>query len=98
MINLQPLYDRVVIQRIEPQEQTSGGLYIPVVSQEKNQYGKVVAVGAGKLLQSGTLQPLMVKVGDTVFFGKYAGIEFKDDHLLMREEEILAVIQGDSMK
>lgn len=89
---VRPLYDRVLIERVEETAQTAGGLYIPPTAQEKAQIGKVIAVGQGKLLADGRLLPLLVKEGDMVFFGKYAGTEAGDNRLIIREDEILGIV------
>ncbi len=96
-MKIRPLYDRVVVKRLEEEEEkTSGGIYIPDTAKEKPQRGEVVAVGQGKRLDDGKLVPLDVKVGDKVLFGKYAGNEVKIDGeecLIMREDEILGVLE-----
>ncbi len=90
---IQPLYDRVLIKRSdELANKTPGGIIIPQQAQERAQTGTVIATGAGKILSNGAIQPLKVKVGDTVFFGKYAGTEINDAYIIVREEEILAII------
>jgi chaperonin GroES len=94
-LNIKPLNDRVVIRRIEEQEQVRGGIIIPDTAKEKPQQGEVVAVGQGKTLDNGSRIELDVKVGDRVLFGKYSGTEIKldgEEYLIMREEEILGVI------
>lgn len=88
-----PLGDRVLIKRIEEQEKTAGGLYIPDAAKEKAQLGSVVAVGSGKVDTQGRTIPMAVKAGDTVYFGKYAGTETGKDHLVLREEEILGIVE-----
>jgi chaperonin GroES len=96
MVHLRPLHDRVVIKRIEEQEQVRGGIIIPDTAREKQQEGEVVAVGEGKVLADGKRIPPDVKVGDRVLFGKYAGTEVTvSDELLLivREEEILSIIE-----
>ncbi len=96
-MNIRPLYDRIVVKRIEQQEQMQGGLYIPDSAKEKPQEGEVVAVGKGKRLEDGKVVPLDVQVGDRILFGKYSGSEIKlngEEHLIMREEDILGVIEG----
>lgn len=96
MVNLRPLHDRVVIRRIEEQEQARGGIIIPDTAKEKPQQGEVLAVGDGKVLADGNRVPLDVKVGDRVLFGKYSGTEVNIDDqelLIMREEEILGRIE-----
>ena len=93
-MNLKPLNDRVLIKRLESETTTSGGIIIPDNAKEKPMEGEVVAAGEGKLLDDGKIRSLEVKVGDTVFFRKYAGTDVTIegvDHLIMREEEILAV-------
>jgi chaperonin GroES len=100
-MNIRPLYDRIVVKRIEEKEQVQGGIIIPDTAKEKPQQGEVVAVGRGKRLENGTLVPLDVKVGDRVLFGKYSGNEIKLDgveYLIMREDEVLGVIEGESAK
>ncbi len=100
-MNIRPLYDRIVVKRIEEQEQVQGGIIIPDTAKEKPQQGEVVAVGRGKRLENGTLVPLDLKVGDRVLFGKYSGNEIKLDgveYLIMREDEVLGVIEGESAK
>ncbi len=93
MKKIRPLSDRVFIKRIEKEEKTAGGLYIPEGSKEKGQTGTVVFVGTGKVSSEGITIPCQVKIGDTVFFGKYAGIDVDEHHLIIREEEILAIIE-----
>lgn len=91
----EPLYDRVLVERIESEEKTAGGLYIPDSAQAKGQTGKVVAVGNGRIDNNGVLHPLEVKVDDTVYFGKFAGSEIDELFVVLREEEILGVIMCD---
>lgn len=93
-IKIHPLYDRVVIKRIE-EECSPGGIVIPETAAEKPVRGKVVAIGAGKVLDSGEVRHLTVKVGDVVLFGKYSGTEVKFDgaeYLVMREDDIMAIV------
>jgi chaperonin GroES len=94
--NITPLHDRVILRRIEDtNNQTAGGLFIPDSAKEKPQEGEVIAAGAGKYKEDGTRQPLDVKAGDRVLFGKYSGSEIKLDNeefLIMREDEILGII------
>jgi chaperonin GroES len=96
-MNIRPLYDRIVVKRIEPSEQMQGGLYIPDSAKEKPQEGEVVAVGKGKR-EKGVIVPLEVKVGDHVLFGKYSGSEapktIGEEYLIMREDEILGILEG----
>ena len=99
MASIRPLQDRIIIKRIEEQEQVRGGIIIPDSAKEKPQEGEVIAVGEGKKLDSGARVPLDVKEGDRVLFGKYAGNEIKldgDDYLIMREDDILGVIERGS--
>jgi chaperonin GroES len=96
-IKLQPLGDRVVVQREESEEKTSGGILLPDTAKDKPARGSVVSVGNGKLLDDGSRGKLQVKIGDRVIFSSYAGETFKVDDqelLLMREDDILAVIEG----
>jgi chaperonin GroES len=96
-MQLRPLYDRIVVRRIEQQEQKQGGIIIPDSAKEKPQEAEVVAVGRGKRLEDGTVVPLDVKVGDHILFGKYSGSEVKMDgqeYLIMREDEVLGVIEN----
>ncbi len=94
---LRPLHDRLVVKRLPEEEVTKGGIIIPEAAKEKPIQGEVIAVGTGKLLDNGQSRSLDVKVGDRVMFGKYAGSEIKIDgteQLILREDEILAVIEG----
>jgi chaperonin GroES len=96
-MNIRPLQDRVIVQRLEEEEKTKGGIIIPDTAKEKPQEGKVVAVGKGKVGDDGKLIKLDVKVGDKILFGKYSGTEVKlggEDYLIMREDDILGVIEG----
>jgi chaperonin GroES len=96
-MKIRPLQDRVIVKRLEEEEKTKGGIIIPDTAKEKPQEGKVIAVGKGKVTEDGKLLPLDVKVGDKILFGKYAGTEIKiggEEHLIMREEDILGVIEG----
>ena len=98
---LRPLHDRILVQRIEEEEQKVGGIIIPDSAKEKPQQGKVIAVGAGKADKDGKRIPLDVKEGDTILFGKYSGQEVRvdgEDYLIMREDEVLAVIEGGKKK
>jgi len=95
-MNVKPLNDRVLVSRIEEDEETSGGIIIPDTAKEKPQQGNVVAVGPGKLDDKGSRQPMAVKAGDKVLFGKYAGTDIKIDgveHLIMREDDILGILE-----
>jgi chaperonin GroES len=94
--NITPLHDRVIVRRIEEGEQVRGGIIIPDSAKEKPQEGEVVAAGSGKYKDDGTRQPLDVKKGDRVLFGKYSGSEIKldgEELLIMREDEILGIIE-----
>lgn len=94
---IQPLGDRVLIKPLEAEEKTKGGIVLPDTAKEKPQEGEVVAVGSGKLLDSGSVKPLEVKVGNKVLYGKYSGTEVTtkegDEYLIMREEDIFAIIK-----
>ncbi len=94
---IKPLHDRVIVKRLEEgADKTAGGLFIPETAKEKPQEGEVIAAGAGKFREDGTRQPLDVKAGDRILFGKYSGSEIKldgDEFLIMREDEILGVIE-----
>jgi chaperonin GroES len=94
--NIRPLHDRVILRRIDEGEQVRGGIIIPDTAKEKPQEGEVIAAGEGKYKDDGTRQPLDVKVGDRVLFGKYSGSEIKidgDEYLIMREDEILGILE-----
>ena len=96
-MKIRPLQDRVIVKRLEEEEKTKGGIIIPDTAKEKPQEGKVIAVGKGKMTDEGKLIPLDVKVGDKILFGKYSGTEVKiegEEHLIMREEDILGIIEG----
>ena len=94
-MNIRPLHDRVVVKRMEEERTSAGGIVIPDSAAEKPQRGEVVAVGNGKVTDSGEIRALDVKVGDQVLFGKYSGTEIKldgEDVLIMKEEDILGVL------
>jgi chaperonin GroES len=94
-MKIRPLYDRVVVKRVEEQQAMQGGLYIPDSAKEKPQEGEVVAIGKGKRLENGTLVPLDVQAGDRILFGKYSGSEIKldgEEYMIMREDEILGIL------
>ena len=96
-MTVQPLHDRVLIKRIEEGETVKGGIIIPDSAKEKSQEGEVVAVGAGKLLENGTIAALEVKNGDRILFGKYSGTEIKvedQDYLILREDEIIGILNS----
>ena len=95
-MKIRPLHDRVIVKRESEEEKTKGGIIIPDTAKEKPVEGKVIAVGAGKLMDDGKKQPLEVKKGDRVLFGKYAGTDIQidgEEHLIMREDDIIAVIE-----
>jgi chaperonin GroES len=95
-MKIRPLHDRVIVRRLEEEEKTKGGIIIPDTAKEKPLEGKVIAVGKGKILENGEVRALDVKEGDRILFGKYAGTEVKiegDEHLILREEDILGVIE-----
>lgn len=95
-MKIKPLHDRVIVKRIEEEEKTKGGIIIPDSAKEKPAEGKIIAVGDGKVLEDGSRQPLEVKEGDRVLFGKYAGTEVKingEEHLIMREDDIIAIVE-----
>ena len=97
-VKVRPLHDRLIIERIEETEQKVGGIIIPDTAKEKPQQGRVIAVGKGKVKEDGTVSPLDVQAGDKVLFGKYSGQEIKldgDELLIMREDEILGVLESD---
>jgi chaperonin GroES len=96
-MKIRPLQDRVIVQRVQEEEKTKGGIIIPDTAKEKPQEGKVVAVGKGKVGDDGKITPLDVKAGDRILFGKYSGTEVKldgEDVLIMREDDILGVLEG----
>ena len=96
-MTIQPLYDRIVVQRMEEKQQMQGGLHIPDSAQEKPQEAHVIAVGKGKRLDDGKIAPLDVKAGDRVLIGKYSGNEITvdgQDYLIIREDEVLGVLEG----
>src|SRR5215475_9084768 len=96
-MKIRPLHDRIVVKRLEQQEQMHGGLYIPDSAKEKPQEGEVAAVGKGKRLEDGKLVPLDVQVGDRILFGKYSGSDIKldgEEYLIMREDEVLGILDS----
>jgi chaperonin GroES len=96
-MKIRPLYDRIVVKRIEDKEQMQGGLYIPDTAKEKPQEGEVVAVGKGKRLEDGKVVALDVQVGDRILFGKYSGSDIKldgNEYLIMREDEVLGILDA----
>jgi chaperonin GroES len=95
-MKVRPLHDRVIVERVKEEEKNKGGIIIPDTAKEKPVEGKIIAVGAGKVLDDGKRVPLQVKAGDRVLFGKYAGTEIKiegKDRLIMREDDIIAIVE-----
>src|SRR5262245_55296144 len=100
-MNVRPLHDRIIVQRIEEGEQKIGGIIIPDTAKEKPQQGKVMAAGSGKTKDDGKRVPLDVKAGDMILFGKYSGQEIKldgEEYLIMREDEVLAILEDTQKK
>ena len=96
-MSIKPLQDRILIRRVESEEELRGGIVIPDTAKEKPQEGEIVAVGDGKVLDNGQRQPMSVKVGDRVLFGKYSGTEVTlddEEYLIMREDEVLGILEG----
>jgi len=96
-MKIRPLQDRIVVKRLEGESVTKGGIIIPDTAKEKPIEGRVIAVGNGKIMKDGKVRPLDVKVGDVILFGKYSGNEVKvdgDDHVLIREDDVLAVLSS----
>ena len=96
-MKIRPLHDRVIVKRLEEERTSPGGIVIPDTATEKPIFGKVVAVGKGKILENGEIRPLDLKVGDKILFGKYSGTEVKmdgDELVVMREEDVMAVVEG----
>jgi chaperonin GroES len=96
-MNIEPLYDNVLVQRAEPEERTKGGLYLPSNAQEKQIYGEIKAIGKGKILKNGEVRAPQVKIGDKVLLAKWGGNEITHegaDYLILKESELLAVIGG----
>src|ERR1700712_592890 len=96
-MKIRPLHDRVIVKRLEQERTSPGGIVIPDSAAEKPVEGKVLAVGKGKILEDGQVRPLDVKIGDKILFGKYSGTEVKvdgEDLVVMREEDIMAVIES----
>jgi chaperonin GroES len=95
-MKLRPLYDRILVKRVEAEEKTSSGLIIPEAAKEKPLEAEVIAVGSGRVTKEGKVRPMSLSVGDRVLFGKYTGDEIKLDgveHIILREEDVLAVIE-----
>ncbi len=100
-MKIRPLYDRILVKRVEEKETVMGGIIIPDTAKEKPQEGEVVAVGQGKRLEDGKIVPLDVKVGDRILFGKYSGSEIKldgEEYMIMREDEVLGVLEKGTKK
>jgi chaperonin GroES len=96
-MKVRPLHDRIIVKRLEGETLTKGGIIIPDTAKEKPIEGRVVAVGNGKRQEDGTVRPLDVKEGDRILFGKYSGTDIKvngEEHLILREDDVLAVIEG----
>ncbi len=96
-MKFRPLYDRILVERVESEEKTKGGIIVPDTAKEKPQQGKVIAVGHGKRLEDGKLIPLEVKAGDTILFGKYSGSEIKVEgieYLIMKEDDVLGLVES----
>ena len=96
-MKVRPLQDRVLVRRVAEEEKTKGGIIIPDAAKEKPAEGEVIAVGSGKVDEKGKVRPVSVKKGDRILFGKYSGTEVKidgEEHLIMREDDILGVIEG----
>jgi len=91
---IRPLYDRLLVKRLEDDQTTAGGIIIPDTAKEKTQAGKVIAAGEGRLSKDGSVTPLKVKAGDIVFFGKFSGTEADSDHLILREDEVLGIVEN----
>ena len=95
-MKIRPLHDRIVVERIDEDEKSQGGIIIPDTAKEKPQQGKVVAVGKGRVNEDGKVRPLDVQKGDRILFGKYSGNEMQiggDEHLIMREDDVLAILE-----
>jgi chaperonin GroES len=95
-MKFRPLHDRILVERVESEEVTKGGIILPDTAKEKPQQGKVISVGPGKKADDGKLIPLEVKAGDTILFGKYSGTEIKVEgieYLIMREDDVLGIVE-----
>ena len=95
MIKIRPLHDRVLVERLDAESKSAGGIVIPDTAAEKPEQGEVIAVGNGKILEDGTVRPLAVKVGDRILFGKYSGQTVKNEgteYLVMREDDIMGIV------
>jgi len=96
-MKFRPLYDRILVERVESEEKTKGGIIVPDSAKEKPQQGKVIAVGHGRRLEDGKLIPLEVKAGDAILFGKYSGSEIKiegNEYLIMKEDDVLGLVES----
>jgi chaperonin GroES len=96
-MKFRPLYDRILVERVESEEKTKGGIIVPDTAKEKPQQGKIIAVGQGKRLENGKLIPLEVKAGDTILFGKYSGSEItieSNEYLIMKEDDVLGLVES----
>lgn len=93
MLKLKPLGDRLLVKRLESESKTEGGLYVPEVAKEKAQMGTVIAVGTGRKDKDGNITPFEVRIDDTVYFGKYAGTETDKGYLIIKEDEILGILE-----
>ncbi len=95
-MKVRPLYDRILVKRLEEETKTAGGLFIPDTAKEKPQEGMVVAVGTGKILEDGKVRKLDIKAGDKILFAKYSGNDIRidgTDHLILKEDDVLAVLE-----
>lgn len=95
-MKLQPLGDRLVVKPMEAEETTAGGIVLPDTAKEKPQKGEVIAVGPGKMLENGKIEPMEVKVGDTIYYAKYGGSEIKigtEEYVILRQDDVLAVLE-----
>jgi chaperonin GroES len=96
-MKFRPLHDRILVERVESEERTKGGIILPDSAKEKPQQGKIIAVGSGRRAEDGTITPLEVKVGDAILFGKYSGSEIKVEgieYLIMKEDDVLGIVEG----
>jgi chaperonin GroES len=96
-MKFRPLHDRILVERVESEEKTSGGIILPDTAKEKPQQGKIIAVGSGKRTEDGKIIPLELKAGDLILFGKYSGSEVKVDgieYLIMREDDVLGLVES----
>jgi chaperonin GroES len=96
-MKFRPLYDRILVERVESEEVTKGGIILPDTAKEKPQQGKIIAVGSGKRTDEGKIIPLELKAGDTILFGKYSGSEIKiegTEYLIMKEDDVLGLVES----